>query len=120
MTNERPPIRVLLSDRFRKDVKHLLKKYRHVRDDVQLLIDELEKGTILGDKISGTNFLVYKVRVQNRDIAKGKSSGYRIIYYLRTTSRIYLVTLYAKSEQANINAEAINQIIHDLGLPSED
>jgi hypothetical protein len=69
MTNERPLISVLLSDRFRKDVKHLLKKYRHVRDDVQLLIGELEKGSILGDKISGTDFPVYKVRVQNRDIA---------------------------------------------------
>ena len=42
MTTERP-ISVILSDRFRKDIKHLLKKYRHVRDDVQVLIDELEK-----------------------------------------------------------------------------
>ncbi len=119
MTNEHP-ISVFLSDRFRKDVKHLLKKYRHVRDDVQILINELEKGSILGDQIPGTDFPVYKVRVQNRDIAKGKSGGYRAIYYLRTNSRIYLVTLYAKSEQSNINPEIINQIIRELGLPFEE
>ncbi|MBA3872195.1 MAG: type II toxin-antitoxin system RelE/ParE family toxin [Anaerolineae bacterium] len=112
------PISVILSDRFRKDVKQLLKKYRHVREDVQALIDELEQGAIPGDQITGANFPVYKVRVKNSDLAKGKSSGYRAIYYLRTTTRIYLVTLYVKGDQSNISAEAINQIIQELGLPS--
>ena len=119
MKTERPTS-VILSDRFLKDVKQLSKKYRRVRDDVQVLIDELEKGTILGDQIPGTAYPVYKVRVKNTDIAKGKSSGYRAIYYLRTSTRIYLVTIYAKSEQININPDAINQIIQELGLPSED
>lgn len=111
---------VILSDRFLKEVKQLLKKYRHVRDDVQLLINELENGNIPGDQIAGTDFPVYKVRIKNSDIAKGKSGGYRVIYYLKTTTRIYLVTLYSKSHQANIMPETINRIIQELGLPSEE
>jgi len=119
MPNERP-ISVILSERFRKDVKQLLKKYRHVREDIQVLIDELESGVIPGDQISGAAFPIYKVSVKSTDILRGKSGGYRVIYYLRTTARIYLVTLYAKNEQSIISPETINRIIQELGLPSDE
>jgi hypothetical protein len=33
-----------------------------------------------GDQISGTGFTVFKVRVKNSDIRKGKRAGYRVIY----------------------------------------
>ncbi|MCA0456915.1 MAG: type II toxin-antitoxin system RelE/ParE family toxin [Chloroflexi bacterium] len=113
-------ITVILSDRFLKDVKQLLKKYRHVREDVQGLITELESGNVPGDQVVGTHYPVYKARIKNRDVSKGKSGGYRVIYYIKTSTRIYLVTLYSKSHQANIKPEVINQIIQDLGLPSAE
>lgn len=72
-----------------------------------------------GDKIPGADFPVYKVRIQNSDIDKGKSAGYRAVYYVRTATRIFLVTLYSKTEQSDIRVEVINRIIRELGLPSE-
>ncbi|MGG6266571.1 hypothetical protein [Leptolyngbya sp. AN10] len=42
---------------------------------------------------------------------KGKSGGYRLIYYLQTTTGIILLTIYPKSEQADIDADEIKAII---------
>ena len=64
-----------------------------------------------GNKISGINSEVFKLRVRNRDIQKGKSGGYRLIYYVKTATGIILLTIYAKSEQANIAADDIRNII---------
>jgi mRNA-degrading endonuclease RelE of RelBE toxin-antitoxin system len=54
------------------------------------------------------------VRVQNSDIRKGKRSGYRLIYNLRTPTQIILVTIYSKLEQADISAEQIRRILRDF------
>ena len=64
-----------------------------------------------GNKISGINSEVFKLRVRNRDIQKGKSGAYRLIYYVKTATGIILLTIYAKSEQANIAADDIRNII---------
>jgi mRNA-degrading endonuclease RelE of RelBE toxin-antitoxin system len=46
------------------------------------VIQDLELGTFVGDRISGIgeDYVMMKVRVKNRDIQKGKSAGYRLIY----------------------------------------
>jgi mRNA-degrading endonuclease RelE of RelBE toxin-antitoxin system len=53
------------------------------------------------------------LRIRNRDVQKGKSGGYRLIYYIKTTTSIILLTIYAKSEQVNIAAEDIREIIEE-------
>ena len=50
-------------------------------------------------------------RVANSDVAKGKRSGYRLIYYIETSDKVLLVTLYSKSEQGDISAKRLAQII---------
>jgi mRNA-degrading endonuclease RelE of RelBE toxin-antitoxin system len=40
-----------------------------------------------------------------------KSAGYRVIYYARTTTSVILITIYSKSEQADILASEIERII---------
>ena len=57
--------------------------------------------------------MVYKLRVRNSDIQKGKSGGYRLIYYVQTSTGIILLTIYAKSEQVDIAVEEIQQIIKE-------
>jgi len=73
----------------------------------------LQNGEILGDKIQHLNYTVYKVRVQNSDIKKGKSAGYRMIYYLKVKSEIILVSIYSKTEQSNITTNEIKRIIEN-------
>ncbi|MBA3874612.1 MAG: type II toxin-antitoxin system RelE/ParE family toxin [Anaerolineae bacterium] len=109
-----PPVNVELSERFQKVIKRLLKKYKHIQSDVQTLIDQLEVGSTPGDRLQQVRHLVYKVRVKNTDAAKGKSGGYRVIYYVRTSDRVILITLYSKTEQVDISAEEIEQLIHEF------
>jgi mRNA-degrading endonuclease RelE of RelBE toxin-antitoxin system len=116
MESDRLPIRVFPSDRFRKDIKKLSKRYRSVREDIEPLIARLEAGETPGDRIAENKYSVYKVRVKNGDIKKGKSGGYRVIYYIQTESIILLVTIYSKSDLANIGTEEITAIINEFDL----
>lgn len=47
---------------------------------------------------------VYKIGVANRDARRGKSGGYRVIYYPQTDVDGLPVTLYSKSDQAAVTA----------------
>jgi mRNA-degrading endonuclease RelE of RelBE toxin-antitoxin system len=107
-------MQVEASDAFEKSLRSLLKRHRSILDDLQPLIEALENNQRPGDKIPNTGFDVYKVRIKNSDIGKGKSAGYRAIYYIQTGDRIILITLYAKSDQSNISSQAIREIIHDI------
>lgn len=50
----------------------------------------------MGVEISGIDYQVFKLRVKNSDIQKGKSGGYRLIYYVKTEQGIILLTIYTK------------------------
>lgn len=111
MQNEPNAIAIDLSPTFQRDLSDLSKHYRHIRSDIQPLIDQLCQGETPGDRIQGTKSMVYKVRLKNSDIQKGKSGGYRAIYYLKTRNKILLVTIYAKSDRSDIETKAIVDII---------
>jgi len=106
-----PMIEIRFTPEFKRALRTLAKKYRRIRDDVQPVIDTLQAGELPGDQIPGVGYTIFKVRVPNRDRAKGKSGGYRIIYYLKTGTEIILVTIYSKTEQADISAAQIRRIV---------
>jgi len=70
---------VIPTDTFIKNVKRLKKKYPGIKDDIDDLSEALSENPDLGVSIPGAQG-VRKVRWDNRDSAKGKSGGYRIIY----------------------------------------
>jgi len=53
---------------FKRNLRALAKKYRHIRSDVQPLIDQLQSGEIIGDQVPRTRHAIFKVRIRNRDI----------------------------------------------------
>ena len=108
---ERPPIQVEAARLFTRNLRKLAKKYRSIYQDVQPIIEELQSGKIVGDQIQNIGYTVFKVRIRNTDSQKGKSGGYRLIYYLQTKTGIILLTVYSKSEQADITADEIKVII---------
>ncbi len=77
MPNEEPSnkIPVEFTPEFKRNIRHLSKKYRHIKSDVQPVIEDLKSGRTLGDQIQSTGYTVYKVRVKNTDIRKGKRAG---------------------------------------------
>ncbi|WP_449420678.1 type II toxin-antitoxin system RelE/ParE family toxin [Phormidium nigroviride] len=111
MTDETPQIQLLFSDEFKTRLRTLIKRYRSIRTDLQPLLDELQSGNFIGDQIAGTGYTVFKVRLKNTDIQKGKSGGYRVIYQLRNDTYILLVVIYSKSDQDDILANQIRDII---------
>jgi mRNA-degrading endonuclease RelE of RelBE toxin-antitoxin system len=75
-----PPRDVRFTPEFKRNLRQLAKKYRHIRSDIQPVVDTLMAGELPGDKIPGIGFPVYKVRIRNSDASRGKSGGYRMIY----------------------------------------
>jgi mRNA-degrading endonuclease RelE of RelBE toxin-antitoxin system len=114
MQDEIPPVKVDRSDKFRKDIKKLRKRYDSIEKDVQPLIEQLEAGEIPGDRIVENNYPVYKVRVRNSDTRRGKSSGYRVVYYTMTPEAILLTTIYSKSDRQKISNKEVEDIIISL------
>ncbi len=80
MTNEKIFPDVEFTPEFKRSLRSLAKKYRHIRSDVQPVTDQIREGDFVGDQIPKTgDHAILKVRVRNRDIRKGKSAGYRLI-----------------------------------------
>lgn len=115
MPNEpRKQIQIEYTTELKRNLRGLAKKYRHVRSDLQPVIDRLAAGENLGDQVSGTGLTIFKVRLPNRDIRKGKRSGYRLLYYIKTPTKIILLTLYSKLEQADVSTARIHRIIAEF------
>lgn len=109
--NEPLSIEIALTPRFQRDLRELAKRYRSIRSDIQPLIDQLQAGEIPGDRIAGIKYQVFKVRIKNSNIQKGKSGGYRVIYYLKNAQGIILTTIYSKSDLTDVSNEIIEQAI---------
>lgn len=111
MPTDPSSIQIDLTPRFQRDLRNLIKRYRQIRSDLQTLIEQLQAGELPGDRITGIGYDIFKVRLKNSDIQKGKSSGYRVIYYLKTQELIILVTIYSKSDLSDVDAQTIQDAI---------
>ena len=108
-----PPqsVHVEYTPEFKRSLRKLARKYRSIRTDVKPVIKRLQIGDLIGDQVTGTGNILFKARVRNSDIQKGKRSGYRLIYWLRTSKDIILVTIYSKLDQGDISTKEIRRII---------
>jgi mRNA-degrading endonuclease RelE of RelBE toxin-antitoxin system len=80
---------VVFSEVFPRILKELRKKYRRIDADVDDFADILERGETPGDRLQGTDdYIVYKARIASRDMQRGKSGGFRALYYLQTETHI--------------------------------
>ncbi|HLT46170.1 MAG TPA: type II toxin-antitoxin system RelE/ParE family toxin [Rubricoccaceae bacterium] len=114
----RHPVEVLFTSEFKRNLRHLARRYRSIRRDVEPLIERLASGETPGDRVRQTGHVVYKVRVPNSDARRGKSGGYRVIYYVQTSERVILITIYSKSEQGDVSPKLLREIIEEQAPPS--
>jgi mRNA-degrading endonuclease RelE of RelBE toxin-antitoxin system len=119
MTNN-PPVRVDYADQFKKELKQLRKKYPHIQNDVQPLIDTLLNGETPGDQVPGIAYTVYKVRIRSTDQSKGKQGGYRVLYYIKTTKFIILLRIYTKSARSDLANAEIRSTIEEYEASEEN
>lgn len=109
-------IEVIPLERFRREYKRLRKKYQRLQETVQALVEQLQAGELPGELLQDVREkTIYKVRLPNKDAGKGKSGGFRLIYYVWTEEGILLLSIYAKSDRENLTSAEIRQMIDDLG-----
>lgn len=113
---EFPFVQVEASATFERNLRRLVKKYRTIQSDLKPIIEQLQEGVFAGDRIPNIGYEVFKLRIRNRDAGKGKSGGYRLIYYLKTANKVILLTIYSKSEQSDITLEDVRQIITEADV----
>jgi len=100
-------------------LKRLPKRYRSIKADLNSVIDLLKAKESLGDQLSGISFTVMKVRLKNSNIQKGKSGGYRLVYWQTSDDLVVLLDIYSKSDRANIDTTGIYRAIRQFEADSE-
>lgn len=103
---------ILLTHRFERELKRLIKKYPSLKNEFALLISRISENPSLGTFIGNSS---YKIRLSIYSKGKGKSGGARVITYLYVkTEIVYLLTIYDKSEKENLKPNEIKEIIESL------
>ena len=111
MSEQVPSIEIRLTPEFQTKFKALKKRYRNIQSDIKPIFEQLENGSVLGDQFSGIDAVVVKVRVKNSDAKRGKSGGYRLIYWIASPTLIIMLDIYSKSDRENVTAYEVGQII---------
>lgn len=64
---------------------------------------------------------IRKLRLRNSDTLKGKSGGYRLLYYFthEPSETIFLLLLYAKSDQADVTKKELETLLDELNKEIE-
>jgi mRNA-degrading endonuclease RelE of RelBE toxin-antitoxin system len=100
--------KIVTTEDFYRDVKLLAKKYRSLLDDLKNFKKELLANPEMGEKLGGNT---RKVRMSIASKGKGKRGGARIItcnvLINIENTKIYLLTIYDKSEQDSISSKEI-------------
>ncbi|MEG4572974.1 type II toxin-antitoxin system RelE/ParE family toxin [Microcoleus sp. N3A4] len=115
-----PLVEIRLTPEFQRKLRTLAKKYRQIQADLHPILEQLQLGAFLGDQIPGIGSIVMKVRLKNSNIQKGKSGGYRLIYWISSPELIVLLDIYSKSDQQDIEVGEIRQIIKEFSTQSEE
>lgn len=86
---------------FAKQLKRLAKKFPSLKKEYANLINSLKENPELGINIGNNCF---KIRLAIASKQKGKSGGARVITHVHVyETKIYLLSIYDKSEQSDIN-----------------
>lgn len=107
-------IEVLFSPTFEQDIDELEGDYPGALTEVEKLVASLKRGETPGDRVQGVGKPAYKVRLPNKAANRGKSGGFRVIYYIQMAELIWLVTMYSKTRQTDISPQVIRSIIDKL------
>ena len=95
---------------FARELKQLAKRYPLMKDDDRNFLDSLRKSPLQGEPL----------RFPITSKAKGKSGGARVITHTILVecngADITLVTIYDKSDQANITDKELKMLIKKNGL----
>lgn len=103
---------VFTSSLFDKEFKKLCKKHKSAKSDIITFVETLKTNPIQGIPIGSD---CYKIRIAITSKGKGKSGGARLITNIRVVNeKIYLLSIYDKSEQDSISEKQLEAVLKSL------
>ncbi len=97
---------------FDRRAKALAKKYPSLKHDLAELVEELLEDPRQGSSLGKG---CYKVRMAIAAKGRGKSGGARVITCVRVVGEVvWLLTVYDKSEQADITDKELAGLLKDI------
>ena len=107
-------LNIISIKRFLKEVKSLHKRYKNIAKDLLALKEALNENPKSGTALAHN---CYKIRLSNSSVPTGKSGGFRVVYYyIDDKNNLYLLSIYSKSDIANISDEKILAILKKEGI----
>jgi len=98
---------------FERSAERLRKKFHHFDDDLEGCKKELSQNiAAFATPIPGYEKKVWKTRLKNTDQQKGKSGGYRLIFYYdeQNPGSLYALDVYPKNEREDIPASQLMEL----------
>jgi len=97
---------------FKRDLKPLSKKHKTLKETIQQLERDLIENPYLGESYGKG---IYKVRLSDKSKGKGKSGGFRVLYYHLAITKegiqMLLLNIFDKSEKSTIKKiDAVKQL----------
>jgi mRNA-degrading endonuclease RelE of RelBE toxin-antitoxin system len=103
---------IVFSDTFLREIKKLSKKYKSMKNDFEIFLDELENNPLQGDSLGKD---CYKVRMAIASKQKGKSGGARVITCVKIVKeKLVLLSIYDKKEQDSISDKEIDKLLKHI------
>lgn len=97
---------------FSKELKKLAKKFKSLKTDISVFLDQLEENPKLGTSIGNDCF---KVRVAIKSKGKGKSGGARVITHVAIKDdSVYLLSIYDKGDKSSLSDKEIIELIKGI------
>ena len=94
---------------FNKQAKRLVKKFPSLKTELTDFINALEKDPEQGMSLGNH---CYKIRLSIASKGKGKSGVARVITHIQIVrKKVYLLSIYDKSEQSDIDDKELNNLI---------
>ncbi|OGX85239.1 hypothetical protein BEN47_02695 [Hymenobacter lapidarius] len=105
---------ITLTKSFRRNLKPFVKRFASITDDLEALgkdlLDNPQAGVSLGRDC-------YKVRMRIGSKNTGKSGGARVITCVKIVGeKVYLLTIYDKSERDSISDKERDELLRENGL----
>ena len=105
---------IILAASFNREIKPLAKRYASIKQDLISLREELLADPKVGEALGRDCF---KVRMRIGSKNTGKSGGARVITCVKIVGeKIYLLTIYDKSERDSISDKERDDLLKENGL----
>jgi mRNA-degrading endonuclease RelE of RelBE toxin-antitoxin system len=113
-----PSYQLHLAPSFVASLRELTKRYPRAPKTVNPALESLKQHPEAGSAIPGWHRRVWKLRINSRDISRGKRFGFRLIYYLEGQT-IYPLIIYAKTSKADVSPQEIIRALRAIGRAPE-